>query len=155
MGKKINYKEGSWFSVPLKPDGFGVGLVARATLNGPIILAYFFPKRYSTIPELDDLASFTPMDAIKVLMVGDLGLINGEWRVIGEFPNWDRSLWEMPKFVRREEFSGRVWLVTYSDNNPNLVLSEERVSEENVKNLERDSLLGYGAVEKILSKLLK
>lgn len=154
MSKKLNYKEGNLFSIPLKPDGFAIGLVARAMPRGPIILAYFFSKKYSAIPELKDLVSLTPTDAIKVLMVGDLGLMNGEWKIIGELPNWNKSTWKFPNFVRREEFSGRIWLVTYSDDNPNLVLSEKKVTEEDVKNLERDSLFGYGAVEKVLSKLL-
>jgi len=151
---KKNYKEGDWFAVPLDPSGFAVGLAARNTPRGSGILAYFFGIRYDTIPLLSDLKSYTAADAIRILQIGDLGLINGEWKVIGQAPNWNRSQWPMPNFVRREPISNRIWLVTYSDDDPNLVLSEELITEEKAIGLEPDVLSGYGAVEKKLSKLL-
>lgn len=154
MSKK-NYKEGNLFSVPLKLDGFAVGLVARATPESPVILAYFFSERYLSIPKVDDLTFLKPTDAFKVWMVGDLGLINGEWEVIGEIPNFVRSQWKVPNFVRREEFSGRTWLVSYSDENPSVVLSETKVTEGDVIGLESDYMRGYGSVEKLLSKIIK
>lgn len=152
MAKKLNYREGSWVAVPLESGKFAVGLVARASRG--ILIIYFFDKAYSSPPELSELKTLTPADAIKVIQVGDLGILNGKWKVIGELPDWNRSSWTIPNFVRREEFSGRIWLVTYPDDNPNTLPSEIRVTEEDVKNLERDSLHGYGAAEKILSKLL-
>ena len=39
------YKEGTWFAVPLLPNGFAVGRVARHAKKGLMILGYFFgPK---------------------------------------------------------------------------------------------------------------
>ena len=38
-------------------------------------------------PQLTNLQA---KDAIKCKQVGDLGLINGAWTVIGEVENWDR-----------------------------------------------------------------
>lgn len=152
MTQNLNYKEGSWFTVPLESGEFAIGLVARMAPGGSIILAYFFDKVH-TIPTFTELARYKPIDANKIAMVGDLGIINGEWKVIGELPDWDRSLWRIPNFVRREEFTNRIWLVQYSDDDPNLVISEERVDEKDVKNLEPNVLWGYKSAEKHLSKL--
>ncbi len=43
-----------------------------------------------------------PENAILSVMFGDLGLINGEWDIIGQLPNWQRGEWAMPDFVRRD-----------------------------------------------------
>lgn len=153
MSKRQKYKEGSWIAIPLNPDGFAAGLVARKSRGGILIL-YFFDKVFSTLPSLLELETLTPKDAIKVAQVGDLGILNEEWKIIGELSNWDRSIWTIPNFVRREEFSGRVWLVTYADDNPNRVLLEKRITEEEAVGLEKDSLWGYKSAEKKLSKLL-
>lgn len=152
--KFIKYKEGSWFTVPLDSGEFAIGLVARKSPGGGVILAYFFNKT-PLIPDLSKLGKYEPVDSTTIAMVGDLGLTKGEWEVIGELPGWDRSQWKIPNFVRREEITGRVWLVQYSDDNPNHVLSEEQVTENFVKNLEPDLLWGYKSAEKRLSKLLE
>lgn len=152
MPKKQKYKEGSWFAVPLETDEFAVGLIARYFRG--VLLVYFFGKTFSSIPDLSELEKYQPSDAIKVIKVGDLGFHKGEWKVIGELPDWKRSVWIIPDFVRREPVSDRCWLVKYADDNPNLILSEERVSEDAVKNLETDGLFGYKSAEKILSKIL-
>lgn len=152
---KKNYTEGSWFAVPLEPNGFAVGLAARNTPRGAGILAYFFTPRYTFPPDLSELSKLKPQDAIKVLQIGDLGLIKDKWKVIGKFSDWNRSDWPIPDFVRREPITNRVWLVKYSDRNPDQVVSEKLISENQAKNLETDSLYGYEAVEKVLSKLLK
>ncbi len=144
---KINYKEGSLFSVPLRSGGFGVGLVARSTKRGPIILAYLFNKKFTKHPELTDLPSFSAKDAATVIRVGDLGLIRGEWKILGDIPNWDRSLWKFPKFIRREPFTGRILLVTFSEDDPAVYLYEERITEEEARHLGLSSVSGAGAAE--------
>lgn len=149
-----NYKEGDWFAVPLNPRGFAVGLAARNTTRGAIVLAYFFGHRFDSPPELSELSSLRPEDAIKTLKVGDLGIIEKKWPLIGRFPDWDRSTWPMPSFVRREPVTKLIWLVTYSDKNPNLVVSEKLITDEEAFGLETDGLYGYGAAEKVLSNLL-
>jgi hypothetical protein len=152
MVKKQKYKEGSWIAVPLNPTGFAIGLVARKSRG--ILIVYFFDKVFSKLPNLSQVENLTPEDAIKVIKVGDMGILNGEWKVIGELPNWNRSIWRIPNFVRREEFSGRIWLATYLNDDPNSIPSEVRATEEEVTGLEKDSLWGHGAAEKHLSKLL-
>jgi hypothetical protein len=50
MRFKINYKEGTWFAVPLHQGGYGGGVVARAKRT--CILAYLFGPRRESIPKL-------------------------------------------------------------------------------------------------------
>lgn len=149
---KLPYKEGTWFTLPLRDTGFGVGVVARATNKGKILLCYFFgPRRYSS-PSLSELDQLSPSDAVLVQMVGDLGLIRGKWPVIGELPSWDRKLWSTPPFVRRDEILNQAWRVYYSDTDPAKFLREE--PEPWDSRLERHGLFGYGAAEIVLTRRL-
>jgi hypothetical protein len=149
---KLPYREGTWFAVPLRDGGFAVGVVARATPKGKIILCYFFGPRRSKPASISDVRNFAPHDAILVHRVGDLGLINGEWPILGELPSWDRNLWSMPQFVRKDELCNRAWRVYYSDNDPAQLVKEE--PEPLDSKLERHGLLGYGAAEILVTKRL-
>ncbi len=40
--KKLPYKEGTWFAVPLKCGGHAVGIATRIAPKGRVLLAYFF-----------------------------------------------------------------------------------------------------------------
>src|SRR5580658_8156552 len=82
---KLPNREGTLFAVPLRGGGFAVGVVARATNKGKVILCYFFGPRRDSIPALNDMVKLKPESAICVLRIGDLGLINGEWPIIGEW----------------------------------------------------------------------
>lgn len=150
---KLPYSEGSVFLVPLKEGAYARGVVARASNEGKGLLGYFFgPSILSmdAVP-LDDLH---PATAIMRVIFGDLGLINGEWPILGTVPNWDRSKWPMPNFVRRDPL-GRLkpTLVRHSDTDPMRVEAEYIIDDDS--GLETDSLSGYGAVEIKLTKLLR
>jgi hypothetical protein len=151
---KQAYQEGEWFSVPLREGGAAVGLAARARKRGKIVLGYFFGPRRHGVPDLAELDSLRPADAVLVARFGDLALIQGEWPVLGRSPSWDRSRWPMPRFVRSEELSGRVWEVEYSDVDPNKVVAERPFAGD-PRGLPRDELFGAGAVEIVLGKLLR
>ncbi|RWM98211.1 MAG: hypothetical protein EOR84_11365 [Mesorhizobium sp.] len=151
--KRLNYQEGTWFLVPLRSGGYAVGLVGRMAPKGRIILAYFFGPRLDSVPTLDEIRGFQPKDSVRCLRVGDLGLVNGDWRILGRSPDWDGSHWPVPQFVRRDELSKRSWLVTYSDLDPSVVEKEEPFRSDQV--LERDALYGYGAVELLLTKVIE
>src|SRR4051812_22786689 len=97
---KLNYTEGTWFAVPLDSGGFGVGVVARATKKGPVILVYLFGPKRDTVPSLSEVADLDPSAALKVIRIGDLHLINGKWPIIGRSPEWQRESWPMPMFTR-------------------------------------------------------
>ena len=150
---KLNYHEGTWFAVPLRSDGFAVGVVARASKEGRVILCYFFGPCRDQLPKLEDVKHANHSEAIIAHRVGDLGLTSGEWPVIGHSESWDRSKWPVPVFIRRDPLRPLAWRVYRSNDDPNIIIREEATPlEEN--SLERDSVLGSGAAETVLTKLL-
>ena len=150
---KVNYSEGTWFAVPLCSGGFGVGIAARTTKKGPVILAYLFGPRRETVPTLSEVSELEPSMAVKVAMIGDLNLINGEWPILGRSSQWQRDNWPIPRFVRSDELSRRAFIVRYDDKDPGRAISEEPV-EYGTSTLDRDSAYGAGAVETMLTRLL-
>ena len=151
---KLPYREGTWFAVPLREGGFGVGVVARATTKGKVILCYFFGPRRINVPALSELEweEHKPHAAVLAVRVGDLSLIRGDWPIIGEAASWKRSDWPMPPFVRRDELSRRAWRVQYSDTDP-LAIDLE-VPDQYDSALEPDAVCGSGAAEIVLTKML-
>ncbi len=152
--KKLPYREGSLFAVPLREGGYAVGVVARMAPAGRIILAYLFGPKRDAVPNLADVAQLQSKDAIKCLRIGDLGLMNGKWPVIGDSQYWKRHAWPVPSFVRRDDLSNRAWRVTYSDSDPDKLEREESVTYE-IDGLEENGLYGCGAAELLMTKLLK
>lgn len=151
---KENYREGTWFAVPLRKGGFGVGVVARAAIRKPIILCYFFGPKRESVPRLEEVRASRPQEAVLVSRVGDLGLIRGSWPLLGDAPLWDHSEWPMPVFVRREILPPfRNWRVYYSETDPNITLKEEIEPDER-PDLPTAGSSGSGAIEIILTKLL-
>jgi hypothetical protein len=126
-------------------------VVARSHDEGKVLFGYFFGPRLASTNEVA-LNDLNPAKAILRVRFGDLGLVNGEWPVVGTVPNWDRSKWAMPDFVRRDDLSKKAWLVRYSDDDPNRIEAEHPTDFDS--KLGRDSLSGYGAVETLLTKLL-
>lgn len=150
----LPYREGTWFAVPLPSGGFASGVVARSTADGQVVLCYFFGPRRRALPRIADLESSRPSEAVVVLRVGDLGLINGEWRVIGNSSTWRRDEWPIPNFMRADPLSGRAWRVEYSDTDPNEVVREVPIARGGAE-LQRDSVSGYGAAARRVDALLQ
>jgi hypothetical protein len=150
---KLPYQEGTWFAVPLLKGGYGIGLIARSTTIGKVLLGYFFGPRRESVPPVSDLICLRPTDAILVIRFGDLALYRKEWPIIGYSSKWERGDWVMPQFIRNELLAKRVWKVYRSDTDPSIVDKEELVTNNNIS-LERDSLWGSGAVEKGLTNIL-
>jgi hypothetical protein len=125
--------------------------VARTGAKGKVLLGYFFGPRIESIDAiaLDDL---NPFRAALRIRFGDLGLINGAWPILGKIPNWNRTKWPMPEFVRKDPLCGKAWLVRRSDTNPGQIDSESPTDFD--CHLQPDSLSGYGAVEITLTKLM-
>jgi hypothetical protein len=149
---KRPYSEGSVFLVPLTNGGYARGVVARASRRGRGLLGYFFGPRLPSMNAvtLDDLK---PTYTVLRVIFGDLGLINGKWPVAGIIPDWDRSQWPMPDFVRRDPLGRlRPVLVRYCDNDPMRIEAEYPIDDDS--GLPSDSAYGYGAVEIELTKLL-
>ena len=152
----IRYGEGDWFAVPLQEGGFASGIIARATPRREgILIGYFFGPRRAVIPALGDLASLKASDAVLVRRFGDLGLLRGTWPLIGKPEDWKREAWPTPVFGRFEELTGRSFEVIYDDNDPNKLIREEIIGRYDLLGLAKDGLLGAGAVEVVLTGLLR
>ncbi len=151
MGDSVPYREGDLFAVPLDGGGYGVGLVARANRDG-VVAGYFFGDRFAQPPDPDDLAAVGPKDAILIKSFGDLGLVRGEWPVIGQLPGWRREDWPMPAFGRQEPLTGRFLRVEYSDDDPNASPREVQISQAEFDDLPEDGLAGFEFIQKRLSQ---
>lgn len=151
---KQPYHEGTWFAVPLNHGGYATGLLARMAPAGKVVLAYLYGPKRAAIPTLAELAGMRPGDALKVVRMGDMGLANGRWPVIGDAADWQRELWPMPAFIRRSEPAHHAWRAVYADNDPGRPEREVSVPYE-MTGLESDLLYGYGSIELLMTKLLE
>jgi hypothetical protein len=153
---RLPYREGTWFAFPLKNGGYGVGLVARSPKNGRVLFGYFFGPRREKIPGLDEVASLEPSAAVARLIFGDLGLINGEWKILGHSEAWDRNRWPMPHFAKVTDLAGYhvASKRQYSDNNPAELIGEWRVTDEEIRGLPEDIMHGHRAVEAVLTRII-
>lgn len=151
--KRINYREGDWFAVPLRDGGYAVGVVARMDGRGGV-LGYFFGPRRDTVPSLEEVHDLDPGQTLRIIRFGDLGLIENEWPIIGQSKAWERDHWPLPDFGRLEEVSGRALRVEYSEDNLAAAAGETQGPRDEVAKLPRDALSGAGAVELVLTHLL-
>ena len=148
----LPYTEGTLFFVPLRNGGYARGVVARAGREGKVLLGYFFGPQLPTT-EVAEFGDLDPSEAILCLRFGDLGLVNGEWPIWGRVPEWNRSEWPMPTFVRKDPLGRKKpVLVRYSDIDPSHVESESSTADD--CKFAPDSMSGYGSVEIKLTKLL-
>src|SRR5688572_21513384 len=113
---RINYEEGSLIAVPLQRKGWALGVVARLSGKGAL-LVYFFGPVYKAPPRAVKTFSKRAQDAILVVRCGDLGLLERRWKVIGRIQEWDRQAWPMPWFVRTDVVTGTHLRIMYSDDN--------------------------------------
>jgi hypothetical protein len=151
--RELPYKEGTWFAIPLRQGGYALGRVARHSPGGRIILAYLFGPKREHLPKPDETGGMEPRKAIKVIQIGDSGLIDGSWPIVGNSPDWERESGPSPHFIRRDDISRTAWRVVYSDEDPNKVAREERIPYESTE-LESAGLYGTKAVEAVLSQIL-
>jgi hypothetical protein len=145
---------GLWFAVPLRSSGYGVGVIAFCSPPSPIILAYLFGPRRTTIPSIGEVKSLRPSEAAVVCRVGDAGLRNGSWPMLGVDPGFDDAEWAVPRFVQIEPITGRALIVHYDQSNVAKEVSRHPTESAPV-DLPRDGLLGYGAAEIRLTKVLE
>ncbi|TGT75509.1 hypothetical protein EN802_04475 [bacterium M00.F.Ca.ET.159.01.1.1] len=151
--KPLPYTEGTLFAIPLRPCGYGVGLVARMAPKGKIILVYLFCSKHLHLPNADELSDISPDNATRRLRCGDLGLINGKWTIIGKMKVWEAERWPTPDFVHKDSLSNRILIREYSDTDPSR-LDRQYSRAASAADLEPDGLHGYEAVESILTKQL-
>lgn len=153
MARSAVAREGLWFAVPLRDEGWGTGVVARANPKG-VLFGYFFGPRRDQVPTLEDVGHLSPKDAVLITRFGWLGLKGRTWPQLGIDAGWDRSRWSIPPLIRYEELTGRSFRVIYDDNDPNRLVREERVEPGVDEQGPTDGLGGAGWVEIRLTKLL-
>lgn len=153
MAKNLPYADGDLVAVPLREGGgYAVGLIAAHDGLGGVI-GYFFDKRFDTLPTVDTAGALGHLDLLRVMRFGDLGLIQGDWVVLGEHPEWRPCEWPIPAFGRREP-TGRAFKVTYAAEDLRGPIREEVIDDDECDRLPRDALSGSGAVERVLTHLL-
>ncbi len=154
--KKLPYKEGDWFCVPLKDNGYALGLIAREW-NWEI-LGYIFAPRRKILPKLEEVYKYKADDAIYVGRFGDGGFINENWPIIGQSETWNRNEWPIPLFGKIDSINtNKAWKIEYKEFKDLYTISPEQIiscSPEEAILLPQDGIDGYGALQIILSKLL-
>jgi hypothetical protein len=151
--KKLPYRDGDWFAVPLRDvAGFAVGVVAAHDGRGGVI-AYFFNKRFDAMPSLAEIDGLDRGEVLRAMRFGDLGLINEKWPVLTRREDWVASRWPIPDFGRRGP-DGSAWRVVYSADDLRGPTREEPITADECDQLPRDALSGAGAVERVLTQLL-
>lgn len=93
---------GTWFVVPKKSGGFGVGVAARFIRKSDDVLVYLFARKRENIPPLAELAQLHPSSASKVTRIPYVKLKSGVWQIIGHMPQWQISLWPIPPYLVRK-----------------------------------------------------
>jgi immunity protein 26 of polymorphic toxin system len=150
---RVKYQEGDCFAVPLRSDGFALGVLARSNTEG-VCLGYFFGPKRAAVPTIAEVQGLRPEAATVIRKFGHLGLRDGRWPIIGRLPGWTRSSWPMPAMIRYEELTGRTLRVHYDPDDPNRVLSEEVVLTGVAEQGPKDGLAGAGFMEIVLTSLL-
>lgn len=143
--------EGSVVTVPLRDRGYGVGVIARNSGDG-ILLVYFFGIRLDANDLPIDWSTIKPSAAIWVRLVGDLGLLNNAWNVIGTVNPWSRLEWPMPPLARYVDGIG--YYKSFYDDNTLDKIREVRITETEAKQFWEDGMSGYVAAEIALTKRL-
>lgn len=150
---KVAAREGEWFAVPLRDDGFAAGIVARGNRRG-VLLGYFFGPRLPSVPPLPEVSALTAEQAVLVGRFSDLRIRDGRWPLLGRSSPWDRRLWPSPAFIRYEELTGRTFHVYYDDADPHRVVRRAQVAPGIAEQGPTDGLMGAGFVEIRLTRLL-
>lgn len=140
---------GSVFLVPLRSEGYCLGVLAKSSGKGQAF-GYFFGPKINKASEVETNA-LVAEKAILVGMFGDLELIRGNWPVIGAITHWDRSQWPMVPLARVDEATNRAWLSTYGDDFQCIDEKEIAVSEADCYPYDR--MMGAGSVEIRLTRL--
>jgi hypothetical protein len=148
---RVNYREGTWFLVPLAAGEFAVGVVARMDGRG-CVLGYFFEFRDAATASVAEFYQLTRDKSILVALFGDLGLVTGEWTIVGVAQTWDRNAWPIPAFVYFDPVNGKPRKRIYTEE---LQLPrEEPCHLVEANRLPKDGLYGSGAIEIVLGRLI-
>lgn len=155
MKMKVRVDSGDVIAVPIEGRGWCIGVVARtgSGRNARALLVYFYPTLYASLPEAGNYAHLDPSDARVIMMVSELGLIEGKWCKVGKLDHWEDEFWPIPAFGRRSVLSGRYVRVTYQT--PDKPDREEPCSIEEGESLPPDGLAGHQFAEARLKDVVR
>ncbi len=143
--RRLPYDASTCFSFAISETECAVGVVARSNGRGTILVYFFAPWR--TDVALADLTALTPAHATLVCRAGDLGLLEGKWRILGPLPGWVRDGWPVPVFGQQDVLRSHIWYAIHYDDNTLSEQWRERVPGEAGAQLPEDGLNGYVAAE--------
>jgi hypothetical protein len=127
--------------------------VARLSGDGEIF-AYFFGPMLAK-----QEGSFYDVRIQNALLSGrcsDLGLLKCEWPLAGQLRNWNRDDWPLPPLYREDMEAKKAWLSYYDNDNMEFIREESiEYGKAQYTKYSYDRLMGYGAVEIRLTKLMK
>ncbi|WP_425459335.1 hypothetical protein [Gryllotalpicola protaetiae] len=129
-------------------------MIARSAKNG-VLAGHFFGPRRAKVPDLLDLSTLSPEDALLIGHFGSLGVETGSWPVLGVLPGWDRDLWRMPPLYRYQEINDAAYRVEYDDLDPSRRLNEVRVSVNEAIGRPRASLMGDVFAQNRLERIMR
>jgi hypothetical protein len=144
---KATWGEGDWVALPLV-DGGGFALALLARQHKGCFFGYFFGPRRGSVPNMNDTHGLRPQQAALLARSGDLGLIRGEWSIIGRQPDYQREEWPMPWF-RGQENSQDV-IRKYSEDNIVHIVTTKYVTREEALRYPQGGLHGYLAMSMAL-----
>lgn len=149
--KKIKYTEGQWFAVPLRTNGYGIGIIVRGEYKTKGGLGYFFGPKYLEIPNGQDTFTKTKDNSALICIFGDLGIINGEWPLIQNGKPFHRDEWPVPKFHQLTPLRpGKAVVVEYSQDSMDMLRPLREIVvpvTPDILALPSDGDSGYVAVE--------
>lgn len=155
MARRVSYKEGQWFAVPLRTGGYAPGIIARGGPKFKGGLGYFFPMRFDQPPLGQDVAQLNAAQAILITWFGDRGIKEGRWPLIVIDRPFNREDWPVPRFGRVDMFD-HAWITEYSqdDDGRALYVTEKRASMTEISDLPEDGTASAGYVEVKLAMLI-
>lgn len=143
------YVEGDWFAIPIDEGCFAAGRIARVHATGRIVFAYLFGP-FVQQPTLTDLEALSAEAAVMIGMVGDRGLMLGEWPVLGSGA-WVRDAWPLMPFRNVDPITGKVRRVEYADSDLTMPVVWQ-VSEDEMTSAPQDTLYGHVSLQNHLRK---
>lgn len=157
--KVVKYNEGQWFAVPLKQEGYALGIIVRGSYRTKGGLGYFFGPKYESVPSGAETYLKNKDNSILICHFGDLGIIKGQWPLIHESKPYKRNDWPVPLFHRILPLpEGKVVIVEYRQDysgiEPPIRETIAAIDEEILK-FPKDVFSGSKAIEIKLSKMLE
>lgn len=151
MARKVLYKPGDWFAVPLRSDGYALGIVSHVG-SGGVLFGYFFGPKLDSLPTQVP-TNIKPEDRIYWSKFGHLGLTKGKWPIIENSQEYDSNNWPMPPMIRVDDSLGVAFLSSYDDLTLKCI-AEEKCDPKLIDKYPYDGLMGAGAVEIRLTNIL-